>query len=59
MIWTDGHLYFANQENELWKIEKEGKVVKQFYFPKKEGCTILYEIEIKDLNIGYLSVSIA
>jgi len=37
MAWAKDHLYLANKENELLKIEKEGKVVQQFNFPKKEN----------------------
>ena len=37
MIWANGHLFLANKENELLKIEKEGKVVQQFDFPKKDN----------------------
>jgi class 3 adenylate cyclase/ligand-binding sensor domain-containing protein len=34
MIWAHEHIYLANRSNELLKIEKEGKVVRQFNFPK-------------------------
>ena len=37
MIWANESLYFANQANELSQIEKEGKVIRQFNFPKKEN----------------------
>ena len=35
MIWANGHIYLANKANELLKIEKEGKVVQQFNFPRE------------------------
>ena len=43
MLWYDGHLYFASKENEILKIEAEGKVKGQYNFgekPNKENWII-------------------
>lgn len=53
MIWIDGHLFLANKENELLKIEKEGKVVRQFDFPKN-GRKSTWVIQLQMVKDGTL-----
>ena len=35
MIWTNGHLFFASKENEILKIERQGKVKGQYNFGER------------------------
>ena len=35
LLWTDGHLFFASKENEILKIEREGKVKGQYNFGER------------------------